>query len=386
MADYFALALTFGLAFVIVLRTIPKLVDIALSKNIVDVPNHRKLNKKPIPTLGGIGVFIGIIVSTTTLSYNLNVPDLGFIFTGMILMLYVGIADDLLDMKASKKLIYQILTAGLIVFVGGLRFKGLDGLFGIIDLSVEAGCLLTLVVYIGLTNALNLIDGIDGLASGFGILASLVLSAIFYFAGDQGYSILCMATAGSLLPFFFFNVFGHRNKIFMGDTGSLILGILFAAICVHFNNSMEVKAIVGPHSATLLLAIFSVPVFDTLRVMLIRMLKGRSPFLPDKRHLHHRIIQLGFSHWSATRIILGLNALTIGFAFILSPLKEEWQVVFISLLGVVITAFPAIFLKILKTKYPNTLRLMRVIFHRAQKKQAPVRNVLTTWADKVTWN
>lgn len=386
MADYFALFLTFGLAFVIVLRTIPKLVKIALHKNIVDVPNHRKLNKKPIPTLGGIGIFLGIVVSSITFSYNLEVPDMRFIFTGMTLMLYVGIADDLLDMKASKKLLYQLLAAGLIVFVGGLRFENLDGLFGIETLSVEAGCLLTMVVYVGLTNALNLIDGIDGLASGFGIIASLVLAIVFYLAGEQAYAILCVAVAGSLCPFFFFNVFGYRNKIFMGDTGSLILGILFAAICIHFNNSVAVKELVIIHPATMLLAIFSVPVFDTLRVMLLRMLRGGSPFVPDKSHLHHRIIQMGFSHWSATRIILGLNVLTIGIALLFSPFKEEWQVVWISIIGVFFTAFPAIFLRILKKKYPNTLRIMRVVFHRAHMRQAPVRSVLTQWADKLSWH
>ncbi|TKG91908.1 undecaprenyl/decaprenyl-phosphate alpha-N-acetylglucosaminyl 1-phosphate transferase [Puteibacter caeruleilacunae] len=383
MNEYLLILFSIATAIVIVLLTIPKLIVIAHNKNIVDNPDHRKLNRIPIPTLGGIGIFLGIVVSSVLFTSKIEMPGLRFIFTGMTLLLYVGIGDDLLDMKATKKLLFQILAAAIVVIAGGIRFSNLNGLFGIYEIPVEFGCLLTLFCFVGLTNALNLIDGIDGLASGFGMLAASTLGTVFLLGNNLGYAVLSFATAGSLLPFFFFNVFGKRNKIFMGDTGSLILGVLFSALVVQVAETPYIDRILPIDPAPFLLAVFSVPVFDTLRVMTVRMCRGISPFCPDNRHLHHKILQLGFSHWTTTRVILLANISTVLLSVVISSLLPEIQIIIIIAYGFFITTIPAIILAYMVKRHPESLRRWRVHFYQKRKSRQPMHDKLTHFADQM---
>ncbi len=287
----------------------PKLVKIARLKNIVDNPNIRKLNKEPIPVLGGVGVFIGIIMADIIMGTVLDAQLPSVVFAAATLMLYTGVIDDIFDIRPAVKFLLQILAVLLLMLVGGLWIDDFNGLWGIDRLPAAVAWPLTIVALVGIINGFNLIDGVDGLLSGFGIVTSICCGVFFLSVGDTPFVLLSFSIAGALAPFFMHNVFGRKFKMFLGDGGSLVLGILFAAIVARI-------VALGPHSGmkgvvSFVLAVFSLPVFDTLRVMIARMLKGRSPFTPDKTHLHHLFIDMGYSHLRTTCTMIGIDLIPV---------------------------------------------------------------------------
>ncbi len=306
----FEIILPIVFAIVVVSFIHPKLVMTALRRSIVDNPNARKLNKSPVPVLGGVGIFIGILFTVCLFSY-INGITLSFVgLSAITIMLCIGVVDDIIDIRAWIKFIIQILAVALVVFVGGFRIDNFGGLWGIYALPEWAAIVVTFFTGVGVVNAINLIDGVDGLSSGYGILTSVICGMVFYMTGNAEFSVLCFAITGSLVPFFVHNVFGRKYKMFMGDGGSLVLGLLFAVIImqlVHTGGLPGMKGVVS-----FVLAVFAVPVFDTLRVMTTRMLHGLSPFSPDKTHLHHIFIDMGYHHPATTAIIIGIDIFIVG--------------------------------------------------------------------------
>lgn len=302
---YILLSLTIG--FVIVSYAIPRIIFISNQKKLFDVPNERSAAKKITPTLGGIGIFAGFYISMTITLNNFDFHHLTCLLLASVCMFLTGLKDDLIGMSARKKLFFQVITASYMIFLGGLRITHMHGILGLEELDMLSSSLITLLAITGIVNAYNLIDGIDGLASGVGILISIVFGTLFIKAGQYDYAIVAFSLTGSLVAFFFFNVFGRVNKIFMGDTGSLTLGIVFAFLTIRFLELPESShAVIG--SPAIALAIMIVPIVDTLRVMAIRISQKRSPFSPDMNHIHHQLLRLtAGNHLHSSLIIIVSN-------------------------------------------------------------------------------
>lgn len=324
---------SFLIAFYTSYKIIPVVIRIAHLKNLVDEPNNRTSHKKAVPTLGGVGIFIGFAIASLLLASYYFVPEFNALLLGMLVLFFLGIKDDLLDLSAKKKLVGQVMVAFLLTYFGDVRITSFEGILGIYDIPYWPSILTSMFAYIALINAVNLIDGIDGLASGFGILASTFFGLDFYILGHFAWAMLCFAMAGSLSAFLLYNVFGKTNKIFMGDTGSLLLGLFITTATLKFININSASA--GPFSIdfapALAISVLVLPVFDTIRIFSIRIANGQSPFQPDKRHIHHMMLRLGFSHKISTSILLGTNVAIIGLCFALQSLNINYHILAISL-------------------------------------------------------
>lgn len=300
------------LAFFVVYVSIPSIVTVANEKGLFDEPGRRKSHQHRVPILGGIAIFAGLVISSGLFVNIADSREFMPMLVAIIVVFFIGIKDDILIIAPDKKLYGEIIAAIVIVIVGDMRFTSLHGFLGIYEIDYFPSIILTGFVVVVLTNAFNLIDGIDGLASGIGMVVSLTFGTWFYLAGFHNYAILSAALFGSLAAFFGFNVFGKKNKVFMGDSGSLILGLIMSVLAIKFNEAnISYKGAYSIESAPAVsFGILIVPLFDTMRVFLLRILRGQSPFHSDKNHLHHRVLKLGFSHFRSTSLISTVN---IGF-------------------------------------------------------------------------
>ena len=288
----------------------PTLVRFALWKNIVDKPNARRLNRVPVPVLGGVGVFLGFIIALYTVAAIMDIQLPSIYIVLMLLMLGVGLVDDICDLSPYTKFSIQILAVLLLYFLCDLRIDNFYGIFGLHEVSMLVSLPLTLVVCVGLINSINLIDGIDGLSSGYSLVASLLFGVWAYMFGDRLNLLVSCSLIGALIPFFIYNVFGKKYKMFIGDAGSHLLGIVFCIVALNTIDSpvpSEMNSALIPFT----FAVLSHPIMDTLRVMTMRMCKGKSPFMADKTHLHHALIGQGFSHLATTLIIIGLDLIVV---------------------------------------------------------------------------
>lgn len=288
----------------------PRLVRIALDKNIVDNPNARKLQRRPTPVLGGIAVFFGSVIGLGCASITCDCSELFIVVVAMMIMLYTGTMDDILDLSPVLRFLIEIGTVLLLIFVGGYTLNDFHGLWGLNQIPQGVAIPLTVFAAVGIINAINLIDGVDGLSSGYCILTSLLFGVVFWYVGDRTMGMLAVVAAGSLIPFFFHNVFGKNSKMFIGDGGTLVMGIVMSVFVIRILRHGSMSEVYDAANIGLVpftLAVLSVPVFDTLRVMTTRILKRKSPFHPDKTHLHHMFIRLGCSHAATTLAILILN-------------------------------------------------------------------------------
>jgi UDP-N-acetylmuramyl pentapeptide phosphotransferase/UDP-N-acetylglucosamine-1-phosphate transferase len=231
----------------------------------------------------------------------------------------MGIKDDILIINPWKKLAGQIIAALIISVLADIRITHLFGLLGIDQLPYIVSILLTILVLLVIINGFNLIDGIDGLASGIGILTSSVFGIWFWMTGNIAYTILSFSFTGSLLAFFSFNVFSNKNKIFLGDTGSLVTGLVIGVLACSFlqlESTAEGVADIQS-SPAFAFGILIVPLFDTLRVFALRIIQGKSPFVADRQHIHHRLLQLGITHLQATLILVSVNMFFIALCYLL---------------------------------------------------------------------
>lgn len=292
----------------------PRLVAIARMKNIVDTPDERKLQRVPVPVLGGVAVFFGIVLGISLTSSLIDCKSLLSIVAAMMIMLYAGTMDDIIDLPVLQRLALEIGVVLLLIFSTNQSINDFHGLWNTYLFGSEIAVPLTIFAAVGIINAINLIDGVNGLSSGYCIMACLIFGTLFYLADDLPMLMLATVSLGSLLPFFFHNVFGHKSKMFIGDGGTLIMGVVMSTFVVNILCSGSTVAQYIDSSFGIIpfvLAVMSIPVIDTIRVMATRMFNGRSPFSPDKTHIHHLFIDLGFSHSGTTFAILSLNSLII---------------------------------------------------------------------------
>ena len=322
--ELFQIFSAFFVGFFVVWYTIPVIVRMSIAKNLHDVPDHRKVNTKVIPNMGGISIFLGISLGTMLSLTIGEFPEFRFIFSGMMIMFFIGLKDDMIIISPLKKLVAQIICAMVIVLLGDIRITHLHGILGINEINYYVSIFLSILGIVGTINAMNLIDGIDGLAASIGILSSLIFGILFFQTGHIAYASICFATLGSLITFFAYNVFGHANKIFMGDTGALILGLILSAFAIHFNESFIAGNEDLVRTAPILsLAILAVPLFDMVRLFSLRIYNGKSPFSPDMNHIHHKFLQLGFSHLKSTSIIALANLFIISVIYALKALDNS---------------------------------------------------------------
>ena len=292
----------------------PRLVKIALLKNIVDNPDARKLQRTPVPVLGGVAVFFGVVIAIGCMSSVVDCSGLPVVLMAMMAMLYTGTMDDILSLSPGLRFVIEIVVVLLLIFVGGYCIDDFHGLWNIGRFSYWCAVPLTVVAAVGIINAINLVDGVNGLSSGYCIMACLIFGTLFFLAGEAPMTILAAVSVGALIPFFLHNVFGKTSKMFIGDGGTLVMGVVMSVFVIAIlQNGSRVAAYVNPNVGLVpfTLAVLSVPVFDTLRVMSTRILKGTSPFRPDKTHLHHMFIDLGCSHVATTLAILGVNMFVV---------------------------------------------------------------------------
>lgn len=292
----------------------PRLVKIALLKNIVDNPDARKLQRTPVPVLGGVAVFFGVVIAIGCMSSVVDCSGLPVVIMAMMAMLYTGTMDDILSLSPGLRFVIEIVVVLLLIFVGGYCIDDFHGLWNIGRFSYWCAVPLTVVAAVGIINAINLVDGVNGLSSGYCIMACLIFGTLFFLAGEAPMTILAAVSVGALIPFFLHNVFGKTSKMFIGDGGTLVMGVVMSVFVIAIlQNGSRVAAYVNPNVGLVpfTLAVLSVPVFDTLRVMSTRILKGTSPFRPDKTHLHHMFIDLGCSHVATTLAILGVDMFVV---------------------------------------------------------------------------
>lgn len=313
--EYVQMLLPSVVSLLVVLWIHPKLVRIAQDKNIVDNPDARKLQRTPIPVLGGVAVFFGVVVGLGITGIWSDDATVFPIVVAMMIMLYTGTMDDILNLSPALRFLIEIVTVLLLIYAGGYRLDSFHGLWGIGAIPEWLAVPLTVFAAVGIINAINLIDGVDGLSSGYCIMACTMFGALFYLCGDRAMAVLAVVCVGSLVSFFFHNVFGKTSKMFIGDGGTLVMGIVMSTFVIRtLQNGSAASAYVSTNMGLIpfTLSVLSVPIFDTLRVMSRRILRGTSPFHPDKTHLHHLFIDLEFSHAMTTVSILTLNTLVVG--------------------------------------------------------------------------
>jgi UDP-GlcNAc:undecaprenyl-phosphate GlcNAc-1-phosphate transferase len=314
------------IAFAITCLAIPSIVYISRIKGLCAIPNGRTSHSNDTPTLGGIAIFAGIVISTVIFAGTYFKSELQYILAGLVIVFFMGIKDDVLIIDPWKKLAGQIFAALIITVFAGIRINNLYGLFEIGNLPYIVSILISVLVFVIIVNGFNLVDGIDGLASGTGILTSSVFGIWFWMTGNIDYTVFSFAFAGSLSAFFIFNVFGKRNKIFLGDSGSMITGLVLGVLVCSFlqHNLITEGALYIQSSPAVAFGILIVPLFDTLRVFTLRIVQGKSPFTPDRQHIHHRLIQLGNTHLQATLILLSFNLLFIALCYLLQGIGIIW--------------------------------------------------------------
>lgn len=293
----------------------PFTVWIAKRYNIVDNPDARKLQKEPIPVLGGAAVAIGIFIPLIIAAVVFHVPMLIIELVIMVMLLFIGITDDIYGLPAWFRFMVELIFMWFFVWNTQLLLNDFQGLWNLKDLSMYVSLPLSLIAGVGIINAINLIDGVDGYSSGYGIFANLLFAVIFFMVGDTTRGLFSAICVASLLPFLLHNVFGKKSKMFIGDGGSLLIGFIMVcnvfALFSTYSHSGQMLSEHGVGVVAMALAILCIPVFDTLRVMFNRMLHGISPFTPDKTHLHHLYIDMHFSHVGTSMSIIGTNMLIV---------------------------------------------------------------------------
>lgn len=306
---------------------IPQVLKVAFKKKLFDNPDFRKIHKGVVPRLGGFSYFPSLLCSFLLIAGCLIIyypdlfaqrsftADLGQIlvmFASVSILYLIGLKDDMVEVKYYGKFTAQGLAAFLTVLSGACIFN-LWGLFGVNVLSPIVAALLTFILILGIINAMNLIDGIDGLASGIGIISLLMYGILFLSSGNFLMSLLAWSLAASVGVFFFFNFFGNdknKKKIFMGDVGSLTMGMVIAFLAVEMTSVNPVD-ILGFNPLVVALSPLIIPILDSCRVFIYRISQKRSPFLPDKSHIHHKLISFGLSPHQTLFFILSFQIVLI---------------------------------------------------------------------------
>ncbi|NOT38302.1 MAG: undecaprenyl/decaprenyl-phosphate alpha-N-acetylglucosaminyl 1-phosphate transferase [Saprospiraceae bacterium] len=295
---------------------IPSIITIAKVKKLVDEPDERRAHSKSIPTLGGIAIFAGVIFSIILWTPFEVFGNLQYILCAIVILFLIGAKDDIIPLDPYKKFMGQIFAAFILVFKANIKITSFYGILGINGLPDWLSVIVSIFTILVIINSMNLIDGVNALCASVGLIICVTLGFWFKTADQIVFAIIAAALVGSLVAFMKFNI--SPAKIFMGDTGSMLVGVICSILAISFieankngvSEDLQVSA-----APALAIAVLFIPLFDTLRVFFIRVMKGRSPFAADKQHLHHLLLELNLSHLQVTTILILLNTLIIGVVF-----------------------------------------------------------------------
>lgn len=316
----FDVILSLLISFVTTFFAIPVIIRVAEKKRLFDVPDERKIHQAPIPSLGGLGIFAGFILATLlTINFN-EAGKIQYFLAAAVVIFFLGLKDDIIVLSPIKKFIGQLMATFLIVYAGGIQISSMQGFFGIHALPEVISLLLTYFTVLVIINSFNLIDGVDGLAAGLGIMTSLILGSYFFMAGNLPFAILGFSLAGCTASFLIYNF--QPAKIFMGDTGSMLIGLVNAVLVIEFISTARTPESQLPlQSAPALgFAMVMIPLLDTLRMFAIRTFQRRSPFSADRNHIHHLLLDKGLCHRTITVLLVGFNLLVVGAVYYLREL------------------------------------------------------------------
>jgi UDP-GlcNAc:undecaprenyl-phosphate/decaprenyl-phosphate GlcNAc-1-phosphate transferase len=312
------LILAFITAFALTYLAIPSIIHIAIKKNLMDEPGERRSHSITTPSLGGVAIFAGTLFSILLWTPFKYFGDLQYILCAFIIIFLIGVKDDIEPISPSKKFMGELFAAGILVFRANIRLTSLYGFFGVYALPEYVSILLSIFTIIVIINAFNLLDGINGLSASIGVLISVVLGGWFYLVGSIEIAVVAFALCGALIAFLKYNI--TPAKIFMGDTGALLLGLICSILTIKFiehHNSLTDSTYTFMSAPSVAIAILILPLFDTFRVFILRIMEGKSPFNPDRKHIHHILIDTGLTHMQATGFLFLVNTLFIVMAFLL---------------------------------------------------------------------
>lgn len=320
----------------------PFVLQFAKDHDIVDNPNARKLQRVPVPVMGGLVVYSGILAGCLLLMALRPEPIIAWGLVAMTIMLIIGMWDDIRELSAAFRFVVEIAMVVGFIWETGYYIDDLHGLLGINEIEFWLGIPLSIVAGVGLINAVNLIDGVDGYSSGYGMMASVCFAVAFHSVWSMTMVFVAVCVIGALLPFFMHNVFGVRSKMFIGDGGTLMLGMLlvmFVFAALSSKSKCDGMENMNVGMVAMVLAVLCIPIFDTLRVMTMRILRGKSPFRPDRTHLHHLFIDMGFSHLGAAASILTINVgvVVVWLATWLAGCSINVQFIVVAALGILVT-------------------------------------------------
>lgn len=338
---FFIYAAAFLTALFIVWQSIPSVIYVTKRKRLLDKPTGRKKHATVTPNLAGVAIFAAFAFVCSLFQVGRFLPEWNFVFAGAFLLFVTGLKDDLVPMSAYKKFLAQFGASFIVVVLADLRIDNLHGFLGIYELPYVLSAILTFLIITFVTNAYNLIDGVDGLAGTQSIIGFLFLGLYYIFlGGNYGLVMICFCMAGAILGFLKYNFFTSPARIFMGDTGSLQLGYLLSIVSIalidKYENHPELSVSGGLGIAV---AVLFIPAFDTLRVFTTRILKGHSPFLPDRTHIHHILLDLGFTGKKLVNTLAVVNILIIIFAYLLKDYNPTYTILGLLLIAIIIMLF-----------------------------------------------
>ncbi len=295
------------IAFFISFYFIPVLIHLAEKKKLVDVPDERKIHINPIPRFGGIGIFAGFVCS---LLLNVSIKNefiqFQYLLAAFLIIFFLGVGDDIMVLSPFKKFIGQLVASFILIFKGHLLINNLHGFLGIQQIPDVVSYLLTYFTIIVIINAINLIDGVDGLAGSLSLISTFLFGSWMYMNGDLAYALIAFSLLGSILAFLYYNY--YPAKIFMGDAGSMMLGLVNAILVIRFINlAPTAHQFAVSASPAIGFGLLLIPLMDTLRVFCIRLSRGHSPFVADRKHIHHLFLDKGFTSVQTTVILASLS-------------------------------------------------------------------------------
>ncbi|TSD65893.1 undecaprenyl/decaprenyl-phosphate alpha-N-acetylglucosaminyl 1-phosphate transferase [Inquilinus sp. KBS0705] len=317
---YYAFIVMFSI--LITLLSIPSILHVARTRHLYDDVGHfRKQHDHGIPRLGGVAIFVSFTITILLFSIIDKTVPVSSLLASSIVLFIMGLKDDLSGVNSSTKFFIQIGVATILVVLGNIRLTSMYGMFGVYDLPYVISCIISVIVIILIINSFNLIDGIDGLAATTGIIANGTFAALFIYIKHYELAAVSLTIVGAIFGFLRYNI--TPAKIFMGDAGSLLIGLISAIMAIRFVelNKFTPNSSPAVYSApAIALTILIGPIFDTIRVFILRVAKGRSPFSADRNHIHHRMLRLGFNHLQTTLTLGGLNVIMIVMVVLLSGL------------------------------------------------------------------
>lgn len=314
--------LAFITAFTLTYFLIPPIVRVARKKGLCDEPGERRAHKVSTPSLGGIAIFAGLIFSIVLWTPFAVFGDLQYILCAFLIIFLIGAKDDIDPVEPKIKMAAQLLAATILVFKSKVKISSLYGLFGLYELSDWVAVPLSIFTIIVIINAFNLIDGINGLSGSIATLTFSIFGAWFFMVQSPELGVVAFATVGAVFAFLRYNI--TPAQIFMGDTGSLMLGIVASVLAIKFMEFHRDFPANAPYAfqsvPAVTIGILIIPLYDTLRVFAMRMMKGKSPFQPDKTHIHHLLLAAGLSHMQATGVLIVVNIAFIVLVFALQDI------------------------------------------------------------------